>query len=1134
VSVPPVSLQIVQEKAEKLPGEFARLYSNYSLKLGGRPSIAYWDPAEAESGVSEALRLASLGLCLDDDAPEKASAAFRRAAELFEWLSVEGDSSEYFFVSALLYQIAGFPAIARTISAPHERDLLWHFVRSDFSAAQRAWLDSANLLGDEPSRIQHAGTPKEFFASALISVVGTTLASLRWDENERVSKAIDMLDDVATFFQGAQDDVNWLLAALFAKTVRNYVSTSLRNVCAPLVLEASPAGRSAFERYFRESYRSGRILAWPSQARGVEAIVSGRDFAMCTPTGSGKTTVAELSIMQALFSGSGSFLLEPLFGRLVLYIVPSRALAFEVERRLRRAFSHVDSFPVQVVSSYGGSDISPFEHWVESNNSTVVVCTQEKADALLRSHGELLIGKLSLLIVDEAHSVIAHEGRDFSRAFRLESLFARIRSLLPTSQMCRVIALSAVLPDASELSRWVGEPPTGEVSVDYRSTRQALGRLTMNNDGAIQVQYDMLNGLPLGENSQQYRPTLIDFVPRFLHVGERAGLGPEVQLRALSLWVAAHLAAFDRPESGAVLITVGSQINNYAKDFVMLSEAWGDLPRFFDEEEASRLAIYRSALAACADYFGESSYERALLERGIIVHHGKLPIRMSQLFTQIIESGVVRIIVATSTLSEGINLPFETILFPSLRLVGFEDMSAEYVKNVIGRAGRPGVAREGRALVLTGTGTRFTPSVRRYRRLVDTLSRALVAEPAKSPLGLLTGILFRYWKQLTGDADYEQFCEWLEQKGVTEHEPDAEIRNRLDALDSFIIAAIAELAMTDEAVLDETSAVLGHLSKTWDHTFLHAIDPQSLSKFAFLRRSEAVVRAYKESATVRKSYYASLGPRSATLLSDIEGDISMRLREGFEYYGMSAHERLTFIESLVRVLSPIPEFSIEQRRRGPGWETVLRWWMRLPDAAIPTADKVGEWYSFANESFAYRFSWAINSAINSLLPRGGPPSLFEGRLAEAGLPRLVLWFRDMMSNGCLDPVQAAVYSAGLSTTREDARELALKYYATTGMKSDEVYEPQKIMQWLARVRATPTVSERELHREFPLSYLAPELGSSVKYRVFPVVRNEAILWRDLAGYPIASSNGIAVELDADRYDYELDCETRAVTQTPYL
>src|SRR5258708_38401624 len=76
-----------------------------------------------------------------------------------------------------------------------------------------------------------------------------------------------------------------------------------------------------------------------------------------------------------------------------------------------------------------------------------------------------------------------------------------------------------------------------------------------------------------------------------------------------------------------------------------------------------------------------------------------MPGLMARYLTEVIQERIVHLVLATSTLSEGVNLPFETILIPSLLRRG-NRLSVQEFGNLVGRAGRPGYGTEGTSLVL--------------------------------------------------------------------------------------------------------------------------------------------------------------------------------------------------------------------------------------------------------------------------------------------------------------------------------------------------------------------------------------------------------------------------------------------------
>jgi superfamily II DNA/RNA helicase len=83
---------------------------------------------------------------------------------------------------------------------------------------------------------------------------------------------------------------------------------------------------------------------------------------------------------------------------------------------------------------------------------------------------------------------------------------------------------------------------------------------------------------------------------------------------------------------------------------------------------------------------GESEKHSTLIDmmkKGIVIHHGSIPLRARILIERFIKQGFARICFSTSTLSQGINMPFDVVWIDN-----FNNMKPLVLKNLIGRAGR--------------------------------------------------------------------------------------------------------------------------------------------------------------------------------------------------------------------------------------------------------------------------------------------------------------------------------------------------------------------------------------------------------------------------------------------------------------
>ena len=114
------------------------------------------------------------------------------------------------------------------------------------------------------------------------------------------------------------------------------------------------------------------------------------------------------------------------------------------------------------------------------------------------------------------------------------------------------------------------------------------------------------------------------------------------------------------------------------------------------------------------------------LEKGIGVHHAGLPDDVRQLMEWLMESNSIRILVATSTIAQGVNFPVSGILV-STRQLGDATMSSRDFWNLLGRAGRidqPSIGMVG--LAVTSKKKDRLSTVRYVKQKTDDLTSTLI------------------------------------------------------------------------------------------------------------------------------------------------------------------------------------------------------------------------------------------------------------------------------------------------------------------------------------------------------------------------------------------------------------------------
>lgn len=291
----------------------------------------------------------------------------------------------------------------------------------------------------------------------------------------------------------------------------------------------------------------------------------------------------------------------------------------------------------------------------------LLIFTPEKADLLLRIEPGLL-QQTKLVIVDEAHHIEAG-----TRGILLEFYLWRLRSLIPKD--CEIIQLSAVAPNIQEMVEWLGEKKqTDYVKHDWRTGKFRIG-LYERDEAARGV---------ISFNESQ---------PIVIHGEGTVDSDPIISLAQLALSIS---------KSGIVLILVSSK--SKAEE---LAKLVADLRKRDGYKETNLTNDY---VLECLD----ARLERELyadiplrenIKYGVAYHHGDLPSRVRASIEDAIKEKKIDIVFATTTLAEGVNFPFSTVIVESLIIGTDTTLSPRELWNIAGRAGRFGVDLEGHCIL---------------------------------------------------------------------------------------------------------------------------------------------------------------------------------------------------------------------------------------------------------------------------------------------------------------------------------------------------------------------------------------------------------------------------------------------------
>lgn len=1170
------------------------------------PPIA-WAARESHEQFDDARRLLhAAGIFRETDGSGSLTSldCYRRAAELLEWLARASDAVTRDVPVALLaagaYQLAGLPAMATGLLRQGRygggvAEIFAAFLSADFDLLLREsvefWKDNPALTGregsaallaadedpgiekDEPARdddhvdVEPARDGSKigwYVVVELVRAVGLIGDSLRRGNEGRLTQAITKLSTLSELTTRLASDELWILVNLLEATARRFAANSLHSRVAALAMRA-PSQQPRMWRFAREQFARGRGVLWTSQVQGLERLIANDSFALCTPTGSGKTLVANLALVKELLLAN----VQPGHAPLALYLVPSRALANEVESKLIAELGN----DLIVTGLYGGTDWGITDYWLTADRPVVLIATVEKAEALMRYVGHLLVQRLRLLLIDEAHQVVSESDANAqealashtSRSMRLEAMVSRLLTIKPDVSR---IALTAVAGGAAiPVARWMeGRADASPVGLGYRSSRQLIGGLRVHPRRAPEAVLDIMNGQTLyvrGRDAPVYLPLRIPVMP-LPAVVIRNSLPHYNQLYVL--WTALHLIEGKR----RVLISIAQSperlMKRYAEAFDL--PGWQNAPSFVTPANSEDVARLQEARAACIDYCGADSFEVRLLDRGIATSHGQMPQRLRRLMTDLIDRKICPITLATATLTEGVNLPFDIIFVTSLERRSFDaqtgqpvvvPMSTAEFRNLAGRAGRPGAAEsiEGMTLVMlpeavstTAPGQRAEQSkqVRRAAQDYGDLLGRLQAEDdggeVNSPLVILLRSIAQRASVQFGLRSEEQFLSWLEATlpegaganlGGVSRTPADQLGDSLDELDGFLLAATEELRGVEFTGMDGARAETV-LRDLWQRTFakVTAAEEAWLER-SFVKRGRAFVeRLYPNQEQRKRLYQYGFTPYIGRRFELVAPQLVDELKGASEYGAWTAERRFELVVQLGERIRAEPGIGFRVRNTAgdqlllANWRGIIGWWMQLPRAVAPSAELLRSWQRFVTENIEFKLGVAVGAAVAGAWSANAgilaTPTLETWR-ATSGLPWVAFWFRELLRWGTLDPFVAFALSQGIARTREEAanqRGAFETWIAQEGLgrNAETLIDPQRFLAWQRSLIVQRDAAEAV---RGVAAQLTTADGRRAFYEVRPIIRNDGVDWIDAAGYSVARSAYSAALLTAhpERHDYSV-------------
>ncbi|XP_051841327.1 DNA polymerase theta [Antechinus flavipes] len=427
-----------------------------------------------------------------------------------------------------------------------------------------------------------------------------------------------------------------------------------------LLLASWGLPKAVLEKY--QSFGVVQMFEWQAECLLLGQVLEGRNLVYSAPTSAGKTLVAELLILKRVLE----------MRKKALFILPFVSVAKEKKYYLQNLFQEVGL----LVEGYMGS-CSPA---VRFSALDIAVCTIERANGLVnRLIEEDKMDLLGMVVVDELHML-----GDSHRGYLLELLLTKVRYVTQRaaarpenltsdfSKDIQIIGMSATLPNLDLVASWLNAEL---YHTDFRPV-------------------PLLESLKIGNSIYDSSMKLVREFQPMLQVK-----GDEDHIVSLCYEIIC--------DGYSVLIFCPSKswceklANIIAHEFYDLQhQAQG----FVKPPELHPLTLDQKGLLEVVDQLkrlpsGLDSVLQQTVPWGVAFHHAGLTFEERDIIEGSFRQGLIRVLVATSTLSSGVNLPARRVI---IRTPVFNGKCLDILtyKQMVGRAGRKGVDTIGESILV--------------------------------------------------------------------------------------------------------------------------------------------------------------------------------------------------------------------------------------------------------------------------------------------------------------------------------------------------------------------------------------------------------------------------------------------------
>ncbi|KAL0275814.1 UNVERIFIED_CONTAM: hypothetical protein PYX00_003552 [Menopon gallinae] len=393
------------------------------------------------------------------------------------------------------------------------------------------------------------------------------------------------------------------------------------------------------------------------QLNRIQSIVfntvyhTNNNLLICAPTGAGKTNVALLAVTREIEQhAEGNVIQKDAFK--IVYVAPMKALAAEMTKSFG---DRLRPLGLTVRELTGDMQLTKSEIL----STQMLITTPEKWDVVTRKGtGDIALTKVvKLLIIDEVHLLHGDRGPV------VESLVARtLRQVESSQSMIRIVGLSATLPNYLDVSRFLRVNPN--IGLFFFDSRFRPVPLKQTFIGVRATK-------PLQQMNDMDRICYEKAV-------EQIQRGHQVMI-----FVHTRNATL---RTANILKELATKDNNL---------------HLFQLQDTVKLGMVKKTVMKL-----KNKQVADLLTSGISCHHAGMLRADRSVVEQCFSAGLIKVLVCTSTLAWGVNLPAHAVIIRGTEIYdvkhgSFVDLGILDVLQIFGRAGRPQYESSGHGIIIT-------------------------------------------------------------------------------------------------------------------------------------------------------------------------------------------------------------------------------------------------------------------------------------------------------------------------------------------------------------------------------------------------------------------------------------------------